>query len=148
MPVNPDQFAKDHFSLLAYLENVSVDFKGVPDLDRLRINQRRHPGFAGASGNFARPTWNKEWSTRTKAKIIIGHDDLDCAEDLKAAGWIEILGTGINPVYRLTDSGQSVAARLRQHKARGGTYSTFDYLQPAVKSANRLAPMLYGRKAK
>jgi hypothetical protein len=38
---------------------------------------------------------------------------------------LENVGTGINPVFKLTALGRMVAAQLRQHKQDKGTWATF-----------------------
>jgi len=45
VPMN--EWSKDHFSLLAYVETCCVDGQGILDHDRMRTNIPRHPGMAG-----------------------------------------------------------------------------------------------------
>lgn len=131
-----EKFGRDHWSLLGYIECRCVDNKGVPDRDHMRINPQRHPGLAGtrqARMNGGQgPKWKGEYATRLKghsekkSSRVPGHDDWDCADDLEAAGFIEILGTGIHPTWKMTERGLAVAAKLREHKAKGGSFSTFE----------------------
>ena len=55
------------------------------------------------------------------------YDEWDCLEDAEAEGLIENVGTGINPIYRMTDRGNEVAGLLRSHKSNGGSFSNFKY---------------------
>jgi hypothetical protein len=126
-PIPLSDWGRDHYSLLGYIECRCTDDKGVPDREHLRCNPARHPGLV----NRASHLWKDGYSTRLKDHSYEtpnqrrDHDDWDCADDLAAAGLIEIKGTGINPVWKLTDLGQRISARLRAHKMDGGTFSTF-----------------------
>lgn len=128
-----EQFGKDHWSLLAYIETVCVDNKGVPDLTRMRCNPQRHPGLV-IHGTHGHAEWCDTYSTRLfgffdaedKTRFILpDHDDHDCMNDFEAAGLVENIGTGINPVYKLTVYGLTVSGWLRQHKAQGGGFASF-----------------------
>lgn len=126
------KFGRDHWSILAYIETRCVDYKGIPDHNHFRCNAKRHPGLPGIQHNLATlPTWKTEYSTRLKGHTqaqpvqVRGHDDWDCAEDLAAAGLIEIHGSGINPWYKLTPAGKTHAAQIRSHKSNGGAFSTY-----------------------
>jgi hypothetical protein len=124
MPVEIRDFGRDHWSLFGYIETVCVDHEGVPELWRLRCNAQTHPALVGAH------TGGRFYPTRTRTQEIPGHDDWDCADDLEAAGLILVGGTGINPIFRMTDLGLRLAGELRFHKARGGTFSTFVPTEP------------------
>lgn len=122
--VQPGQFGKDHWSTFAYIETLCVDFKGVPDLRRMRCDIDRHPGLR--SNSIGSTTSTQKYPTRLAGGIDKhDHDDWDCADDLEAAGLIHQNGTGINPVFQLTPEGVQVASALRAHKAAGGVFSTF-----------------------
>ncbi len=122
-------WGRDHYSLLGYIECRCTDDKGIPDLRHMRSNPARHPSLSPRGTGIG--GWKPEYSTRlaghTKEtpKTQLGHDDWDCADDLAAAGLIEIKGTGLNPVWKLTEWGMAISARLRHWKATGGTFSTF-----------------------
>lgn len=118
MPVEIGDFGKDHWSLFGYIETVCVDHQGMPDLWRMRCNEEAHPGLVGLS-------FGKVYATRTRTREIPGHDDWDCADDLEAVGLILVEGTGINPIFRMTELGSRVAGELRAHKASGGVFATF-----------------------
>lgn len=127
------QFGKDHWSLLAYIETRCVDYGGVLDVAHLRI---QNPMIGSPSTPFGRPTWKPEWGTRLAGYFLVNgetnkeyqlpnHDDLDCADDLEHAGYIENMGTGLHPAYKMTKLGNQIASLLRQHKANGKHYATF-----------------------
>ena len=115
-------FAKDHWSLLAYIETRCVEthllYAGL-DKRRMRCNPYRHPLLAH------RRDWSPRWGTRlANGQVLADHDDWDCLDDLEAVGLVEILSL-INGFVRLTESGISMCAGLRAHKINGGTFATF-----------------------
>ncbi len=122
-----EQFGRDHWSTLAYIECLCVDNDGVPNRERMRCNPKQHPGLAHHSGTG----WQKTYSTRLAGHTLEkpvqqdGHDDWHCADDLEAAGLIEQIGTGGNPAFAMTDKGNEMAARLRAHKTKGGNFDNF-----------------------
>jgi len=121
------KFGKDHWSTFAYIETRCVDNQGTVELIRMRCNPKRHPGLAGASAMGESRKWEPSYGTRLKEGVAAGHDDHDCADDLEAAGLLENIGTGINPAFRLTAEGWVAISLLRQHKAAGGMFATFNY---------------------
>ena len=129
-----EQFGQDHWSTFAYIETLCVDHDGKPDWDRMRINEKRHPAMRGRIKHRITSDatkWHDSYSTRLKGHTdkrhnqAKDHDDFDCAEDLEHAGLIEILGTGINPFFKMTPQGHALASLLRIHKANGGSFHTF-----------------------
>jgi len=115
------EFGKDHWSTFGYIEVRIVDHGGVPENHHLRCINKRHPFFSHRGGDAS------SYPTRLKGgKTQKNHDDWDCLEDLEAAGLINNIGTGVNPVYRMTDVGREVAGRLRGHKGKGGTWENFE----------------------
>lgn len=56
---------------------------------------------------------------------LADHDDWDCVDDMELVGLLENIGTGTNPVFKLTALGRLVATQLRQHKMDKGTFRTF-----------------------
>ena len=124
-------WGKDHWSLLAFIEHLCVDYKGCLDDKRrrcMRCNEGRHPGCG-----YLHSAWQPTSGTRLKgyfennayALQMPTHDDFDCTEDFEAAGLLENNGSGINPVWKLTDKGLEMSARLRAHKTNGGNFSSF-----------------------
>ena len=117
-----NQFGKDHWSTLAYVETCCVDNEGRLDIRRLRINETKRPIRSNGFG------WDPKYATRIKDGSIPdpSHDDWDCLEDLEGIGLLELIGTMINPVFRLTQKGLKVASKLRAHKANGEQFATFE----------------------
>lgn len=138
-----EQFGKDHWSLLGYIETVCVDGNGdgcgKVNHDRMRTNPEhnldlgyRRTMFSGGANR-----WKDEYSTRLKSfpwksedeeekarHRASGHDDWDCLEDLEQAGLAELISY-VNGFVRITDAGLEMAARIRVHKAKGGYFSNF-----------------------
>ena len=162
--VRPEEFGKDHWSLLAYIETLVVDGietggavgrarsrrgpagLGVIDRDRVRCNPARHPLLLGPrqTSDFR---WKPEWGTRLRGYFdapedqratlrLPDHDDWDCLEDLDAAGLVEFVTLTSGGVL-LTEDGLRMAARLRAHKANGGHFATFN---PAAASPTSPSP--------
>lgn len=124
--ISPHLFAKDHWSLLVYIETRCVDYKGTLDHDHLRINSSRHPACKKESLWL----WCSEYSTKIKGKRVIdGHDDIDCLDDFEACGYLEI-ETGLYNNVTLTDLGITIAHAIRRHKINGKMFSTFELPLP------------------
>lgn len=114
-------FGHDHWSVFGYLETRVVDHDGVIDKHHLRCVNDRHPHRAHEGGDASRhPT-----RLRGDVAVVQGHDDWDCLDDIEAAGLADNVGTGMYPVYRLTDLGREVAGALRGHRGQGGTWREF-----------------------
>lgn len=124
------EFGKDHWSVLAYVETRCVDHSGVVDLIRMRCNSRRHPGLNARRSEVLD---QNDDGTYKYPSILAGgktepeHDDWDCFYDLEAAGLIEDIGSGINPVARMRDAGRKMVALIRTWKASGGSFATFKF---------------------
>jgi hypothetical protein len=129
------EFGKDHFSLLAYVECRCVDNKGELERKHLRCNTNTHLMLADV--RYRDPElmdWKSEYGTRLKGYFkgnekdvscrLNDHDDYDCLDDLEEAGLIEIISL-VNGFIRMTPFGTEVAAKLREHKAKGGMFATF-----------------------
>lgn len=118
--IHPSRWGKDHWSTLAYIETRIVDHAGEPDWNHLRCDWSLHP-YRHDGGDA------KDCPTRLlNGATASPHDDWSCIEDAEAFGLLEWCGTGANPVFVLTTLGALVCGRLRAHKARGGTFATFD----------------------
>ena len=116
-PIKPEQWGRDHWSLLVYLETVAVDHRGVVGWNngegfiRLSCNPYTHPLLAGPRLSSGPGLPRTRLAT---SEVVEGYDDWDCFDDLVAAGFIENTGTGVNPVIKLTDSGWAKAHALRR----------------------------------
>jgi hypothetical protein len=119
-PITIDVFGQDHWSTFAYIETCVVDHGGRPSRHRMRCHAGRHPALVGAAGDAS------GCPTRLRGeRTLTNHDDWDCCVDLEREGLLETIGTGVDPVFKLTPMGREVAVKLRQHKADGGSFSTF-----------------------
>ena len=137
IPMN--DWGKDHWSTLAYLETCVVDQNGYLDARRMRDSDPSYP--TRLYGHAADET-----------RKVDNHSDWDCVSDFIAAGLVEPapgtsdkgrlpfkefearankLGTASSrhqsTRFVLTDEGITVCAALRAHKARGGNFSQFAY---------------------
>lgn len=132
--VPQEQWGKDHWSTLAYLECRAVNNEGTIKNANMRCNARRHRPFAniGPDGRLVQGDYPTRLANgETKAD----HDDWDCAFDLADAGYIRLWWT--DPVEHVemfgyaqarvefTGEGLYLAHALRAHKAGGGTMATF-----------------------
>jgi hypothetical protein len=117
-PIPMGEFGKDHWSTFAYVETLVVDGE-QPRRERMRCDANRHPQFA--HGEF-----KDKFPTRTKKGEVKNHDDWDCLDDCEVVGLIENTGTNLHRVYKLTTLGWTVASQLRQHKANGGNFHSFE----------------------
>ena len=132
-------YGKDHWSLLGYIETLCVESikKGVGEIDyrKMRVNEKAHPllwrnhDFPWQPGSGTRLAGyflgTKLGDKRVdELRRLDDHDDVDCLDDLEAAGLVEILSL-VNGFVRMTDKGREIAGRLRAHKSRGGFFSNF-----------------------
>ena len=119
------QWGRDHWSTFAYLETVVVDHRGIPNLNRMRCNHELHPGLTNWNP-IAGVIDGSKYPTRLKGGVEINdHDDWSCVEDMESEGLVEIKGTGINPVWELTEKGSAIAHELRTFRGNGGSFSDF-----------------------
>ena len=119
-----ERWAKDHWSILAYIETCAVDHYGELDKRRMRANPDTHPMHYVNTGCI----WMPLYGTRLKNPIetLSEHDDWDCIEDMEDYGLVELISS-INGFIRLTDKGRKIVNKLREHKAAGKNYSEFTY---------------------
>ena len=119
------KFGKDHWSTFAYIETRIVDYRGEPDKNHMRCDKDRHPAHVHMG-----TTDDKKYPTRLKGGTeLYDHDDWDCLDDLVEASLLAEppeWGTGLYPVYELTQTGVQVAAQLRDHRANKGNYANFE----------------------
>lgn len=119
------RWGRDHWTVLLLIETICVDKRGEPDLRRFRTNPARHPGLLSPDVRIAGGGWEPKYATRLRTEdgLVLGsqpdpdHDDWDCVEDLVEAGMVVWGGTGMHPIFQLTDSGWDLAGRLRRHRA-------------------------------
>lgn len=136
------RWGKDHWSTLAYLETRIVDHKGQISHDHMRCHASRHPAMFQAKRRLLGTGDGSAYPTRLKDGTLTDHDDYDCIDDIIAAGLVtvtmpepyppNVLITGLveaemmtRATYALTEAGQRIAAALRQHKAMGLGWGTF-----------------------
>lgn len=115
-------WGRDHWSTLAYLETRAVDHNGSIERMHMRCDPHPHPGLAHIGW---RTGHGSKYPTRLREGELQDHDDWSCMEDVEHAGLLENIGTGINPVVKLTDYGMIVCNALRNHKASGGSFGNF-----------------------
>jgi len=133
-PVPVELWGKDHWSTLAYIETCCVDGKGKVVNDRMRTDQDRHPALVGhrvAMLSTSSLYDDTTYPTRLKGEQSLeDHDDWDCATDMEAAGLLKWEGTGMHPIFVLTEMGIQLCAQLRKHKATGGYFANFSPQPP------------------
>lgn len=132
-PMEPiKNWGKDHWSMLAYLETLAVEHEGIaqPDPSRMRTNRKTHAGTGGGITPYgSEMDASEKYPTKLKKGELKGHDDWDCAEDLAEAGFLESIGSGVNPAYTFTDKGRLVTSKLREHKMSGGVFHNFNWIK-------------------
>jgi len=122
-----EQFGKDHWSTLAYVETRCVDFAGVLGKDQMRCNMNRHADMAGPHQQRSLVMkWQEKYGTvLNTGTIIVHHDDWDCLEDLIAAGFVEPIIPTYEGMVCMTEEGTRVAQLIRVFKSQGGRYADF-----------------------
>lgn len=124
--IHPKDFGKDHWSLLGYFDTLAMDNQPI-DERRVRCNPQTHPKHNVGNG------WKDEYGTRLsgyfleegkkdESRLLLGHDDWDCKEDLIAAGY---LFDTLDLAATFTAEGRRVMDLLRKHKETGGFFSNF-----------------------
>lgn len=115
-PIPPEQWGKDHFSTMLYIETRCVDHGGSPAAVHMRTCAGR-PNRGDISRGVP-ISGDSEAPTRLAGGVELHeHDDWDCAEDFVAAGLLVWENTGANPIFKLTDRGWWFAQRLRRERA-------------------------------
>ena len=127
------QFGKDHWSIFAYIETRIVDYKGKPHKPHMRCDVDRHPQH-DHQNLYPEHKEVTKYPTRLRGYFedktlkLDDHDDWDCIDDCIAEGLLREppdRGTGLSPVYELTDRGADVASQLRVHKSEGKNFASF-----------------------
>ncbi len=144
IPIN--QWGKDHWSALAYVEVRCVDNNGVLKNAHMRTDAKRHPLFMV---RYMGPGDGSGYPTRYKDGELADHDDWDCLNDLVEAGLIAVkpgaaelweVPVGMRgPIkyqgrvrtkelkvaVRMLPEGSRIAGELRTHLTRERKYHTF-----------------------
>lgn len=115
-PVPVELWGRDHITTFLYIESCCVDQGGVPGAAQMRTwsgrpRRGRMDARIPSSIGPDHPTRLNDGTNLTE------HDDWDCADDMVAAGLLEWQGTGLNPIFKLTDTGWAVAGKLRRARA-------------------------------
>lgn len=134
-----ERWGRDHWSLLAYVEDLCVNAPrsvGKMDHRRVRCNGQTHP-LLDVNGQPWRPSWGTrlqgffEFADRSDAAaaeaagVQLGaHDDWDALDDLAAAGLVEPISL-VNGFVTITEKGVRLAGEIRRHKAQGGQMAQF-----------------------
>jgi hypothetical protein len=120
------EFGKQHWSLLAYIETQVVDRSFPIDHRRMSCNEKKRGISNGAPFG-----WDNKYSTENNKgeQLILGHDDIDCFEELESEGYIKNQGTLLNMYPSITDKGWKACAELRKFKGNGGNYIDFVFKQ-------------------
>jgi hypothetical protein len=120
------EFGKQHWSLLAYIETQVVDRSFPIDHRRMSCNEKKRGISNGAPFG-----WDNKYSTENNKgeQLILGHDDIDCFEELESEGYIKNQGTLLNMYPSITDKGWRACAELRKFKGNGGNYIDFVFKQ-------------------
>jgi hypothetical protein len=135
-----DQWSKDHWSTLAYVETVMVDCAGfqVGHDGRMKTNRRHfrvmssecpQPKRPGRSTSAMAVVMRPEHATKIKdGTVIDGHDDWMCVQDMAAEGLFTVGPDDVEPgvVLHFSERGKDIAAALRQHKADGKNFASFE----------------------
>jgi hypothetical protein len=81
-------------------------------------------------GTYSPGTWSPRHGTRllgfsgAEPELqVADHDDWDCLDDLDAAGLVQVINLA-NGWVRLTPAGVAMAAKIRAHKAGGGSFAS------------------------
>ena len=115
-----EQWRKDHWSTFAYAHHCAINFEGHLDPIRMRTDGNTYP-------------------TRLKNDIEVkGHNDYNCLEDLENNGFL-IMTTGLGQHITITDKGFDAMKQLSKHKANGGQFSTFLFMEMRKHSIEEIA---------
>lgn len=120
-------WGKDHWSTLLYIESIIFDVYARPAMDKMRQHSGRiRRGWDSPMARVV-SVFSQDYPTQTIIRdpnnwdTIIGHtevhdhDDWDCIDDMETEGLLEQLGTGLQPVVKLTDYGYTVVAALKKN---------------------------------
>lgn len=121
MSVSIEKFGKDHWSTFGYVACRVVSHDGIPDRAHMRCDHDQHPGLYFSHGLVP-----QKYPTILKGgDELKDHDDYDCVDDLEAAGLVSTHGTGVHPIWKLTDLGWEFHKALTLFKNEGGSFADF-----------------------
>lgn len=132
-----DRWGKDHWSTLAYVENVMTECKSfqVGADGRMRSNRRNFRVMAQYCPAPKRPTrtapgipmQDVHGTVLNTGTQVPNHDDWCCVQDMAAEGLFTVGPEGVEPgeLLHFSDKGYALVHALRRHKAEGGSFSTF-----------------------
>lgn len=124
------RWGRDHWSTFAYIAHWCQEYgaNGFPvasDRHRrqMRVDPKIHPGLAWAMPIDGEVADGGEYPTRLNDGVEVrGHDDYSCVEDMGREGLVEWKGTGISPIFRLTERGLEAHLIVAAHKTEGGNF--------------------------
>ena len=129
-----DQWGKDHWSTLAYLETRAVEGGGVINNRQMRCDARLHREFAHMGLDHSIVGGGKYPTLLKDSRELENHDDWSCLEDMVAGGliaaWYRVkypnraFANSIAKI-KLTELGWWIVGQLRIHKANGGQFAAF-----------------------
>lgn len=132
-------WGKDHWTTLTYMETVMVECGGFqvgldPRMRSHRVHYRvmyqkcRRP--KRPSPQYAGVVMRPEHSTiLNDGQQVPNHDDWCCIQDIAHEGLLTIPVDHIQPKIELhlSEKGQVIVAKLRQHLMAGGSFGNFIY---------------------
>lgn len=132
-----EQWGKDHWTTLLYLETRCVDHGGVIRNENMRCDARLHRPLAHTT--FGALVDGSRYKTRLQdgEQVEGRHDDWSCIEDMIAAGLVRAWartdeGKREESVFgymearvELTEQGWATAAKLRRWRAKGNGTAAF-----------------------
>jgi hypothetical protein len=151
--IPPQDWGKDHWSTLAYLETVMVDCGGfqVGRDPRMRANRRNfrvmaemcpNPQRAGLNTASRAVAMDRSNGSRLRdGSVVDNHDDWCCVQDMAEAGLFRTGVEGVEPkrVLKLSALGLKVCAELRAWKAGGGQLK--DFVSKQIAAVNEIQPV-------
>ena len=113
-PIPTESWGKDHWSTLAYLEEIMVDGPCVVRLDpHMRQKQDRHVIFGPTARDVDRlrsKVMGDGYGSRlADGTVVPDHDDWDCVSDAMHAGFVVITGTAEQGTEGLNITPEAIA---------------------------------------
>ena len=122
-----EKWGRDHWSTLAYFRSVEIDRAGFLVKADPRMRMGRYHYRVLKAREPAIPMTPEYGSRLNDDTFIPGHDDIHCISDFAEAGLLTCDDSGVEPgeTLHLSPKGVQLAEALLQHKASGGSFSTF-----------------------